>query len=66
MGNDSRTYDYPVCESWEHVMMADKYYYQYDYRTSGGRLFSTVRPTLKQCREARDKWLTWLKRGGRR
>lgn len=30
---------------------------QYDYRTPEGKLFSTVKPTLKECREARDKWL---------
>ena len=30
---------------------------QYDYRDSEGKLFSTVKPTLEKCREARDKWL---------
>ena len=30
---------------------------QYDYRDSSGRLFSTVKLTLEQCREARDNWL---------
>lgn len=30
---------------------------QYDYRTEDGRLFSTVKPTLKSCREERDRWL---------
>lgn len=31
-------------------------FYQYDYRHEG-ELFSTVAPTLEQCREKRDKWL---------
>ncbi len=32
-------------------------YFQYDYRHSDGELFSTVAPTLEQCREKRDKWV---------
>ena len=31
--------------------------YQYDYRASNGELFSTVAPTLKECRQRRDAWL---------
>jgi hypothetical protein len=31
-------------------------FYQYDYRHTDGELFSTVAPTLEQCREMRDKW----------
>lgn len=34
-----------------------KKYIQYDYRDTDGGLFSTVKPTLQQCREERDKWL---------
>lgn len=34
-----------------------KYYYQYDYRTEDGKLYSTVALTLEKCREKRDKWL---------
>lgn len=34
-----------------------KKYIQYDYRDTDGELFSTVKPTLQQCREERDKWL---------
>ena len=34
-----------------------KKYVQYDYRDVDGELFSTVKPTLAQCRAARDKWL---------
>lgn len=30
----------------------------YDFRTIEGELFSTVAPTLKECRERRDQWLT--------
>ena len=30
---------------------------QYDYRAENGRLFSCVKPTLEQCRIARDAWL---------
>jgi len=30
---------------------------QYDYRTPGGELFSTVAPTLEIARSRRDKWL---------
>ena len=30
---------------------------QYDYRHTDGELFSTVTPTLEQCREKRNLWL---------
>lgn len=30
---------------------------QYDYRDTDGTLFSTICPTLEECREKRDKWL---------
>ena len=30
---------------------------QYDYRHTNGELFSTVAPTLEQCREKRKLWL---------
>jgi len=32
-------------------------YYQYDYRHDNGQLFSCVKPTLQECRDARDRWL---------
>jgi hypothetical protein len=32
-------------------------FYQYDYRDKNNNLFSTVAPTLEQCREKRDKWV---------
>gem|GEM_PF-3175969 len=33
-------------------------FYQYDYRHTNGKLFSTVAPTLEGCRTRRDEWLT--------
>ena len=32
-------------------------FYQYDYRHTDGELFSTVAPTLAECRTRRDEWL---------
>lgn len=32
-------------------------YVQYDYRDMDGKLFSTVKPTLDDCRNARNEWL---------
>lgn len=32
-------------------------YFQYDYRHTNGELFSTLRPTLEQCRKERNGWL---------
>ncbi len=38
---------------------------QYDYRhPTDGELFSCVKPTLDECRAARDKWLTAKERKG--
>jgi hypothetical protein len=34
-----------------------KKYCQYDYRHTNGVLFSCVKPTLDDCRTARDIWL---------
>jgi len=34
-----------------------KTYVQYDYRDHDGELFSCVKPTLDDCRKARDAWL---------
>ena len=36
---------------------------QYDYRHTDGELFSCVKPTLDECRAARDKWLTMNEAG---
>jgi hypothetical protein len=35
----------------------DTIFYQYDYRHANGELFSTVAPTLEECRDKRNKWL---------
>jgi hypothetical protein len=32
-------------------------FFQYDYRNKYGELYSTVAPTLAECRKRRDKWL---------
>lgn len=32
-------------------------YYQYDYRHTNGKLFSTVAKSLEECRKRRDEWL---------
>ena len=32
-------------------------FYQYDYRHTDGELFSTVAPSLEQCRIKRNKWV---------
>ncbi|MCL2856158.1 MAG: DUF3873 domain-containing protein [Oscillospiraceae bacterium] len=34
-----------------------KKYCAYDYRDHTGKLFSCVKPTLEDCRAARDAWL---------
>lgn len=47
----------PGSEQYENFQVGRKTYCQYDYRHTDGALFSVVRPTLAQCREARDKWL---------
>lgn len=47
----------PGKEQYETFTRRGKKYVQYDYRTESGELFSTVAPTLDQCREKRDAWL---------
>lgn len=32
-------------------------YYQYDYRHTDGELFSTVAPSLDECRKRRNEWI---------
>lgn len=34
-----------------------KKFFQYDYRHTDGKLFSTVAPSLGECRQRRDEWL---------
>lgn len=31
---------------------------QYDYRHTDGELFSCIKPTLQDCVDARDEWLS--------
>lgn len=41
--------------------------YQYDYRdTTTGELFSSVKPTLDECRRLRDEWLNLKSKEDRR
>ena len=47
-------------ERWEVFATArrpDLKYYQYDYRHTDGKLFSTVSRSLLECRSRRDGWL---------
>jgi hypothetical protein len=46
-----------VSENYTMFTHRGKKYYQYDYRTQGGRLFSCVKPTLAKCRKERDNWM---------
>ena len=34
-----------------------KYFYQYEYRSKEGALFSCVAATLEQCRDKKNRWL---------
>lgn len=34
-----------------------KMFVQYDYRHTDGELFSCTKPSLNECKAARDKWL---------
>ena len=44
-------------EQYEEFERRRKIYVQYDYRDVDGKLFSTIKPTLDECRAARDEWL---------
>ena len=46
-------------EKYERFSFRERPYifYQYDYRHTDGELFSCVKPTLKECREAREEWI---------
>ena len=41
-------------EKFTTMIRGAKSRYQYDYRHTDGELFSCVKPTLKECRAARD------------
>lgn len=51
----------PDTEQYERFMSAHRgkrtLFYQYDYCTTDGSLFSTVAKTLLECRQRRDEWL---------
>lgn len=47
-------------EKYERFSFRDRpreFFYQYDYRHADGELFSCVKPSLKECREAREEWI---------
>jgi hypothetical protein len=44
-------------EKYESFSVRGKSFYQYDYRTESGRLFSCVRPSLEKCRAALAVWM---------
>ena len=43
------------CENYETFTHRRKKFYQYDYRAEDGELFTCVKPTLSECRKARDE-----------
>lgn len=43
-------------EQYEQFTVQAKTFWQYDYRTPGGELFSTVALSLEKCREKRNQW----------
>lgn len=45
----------PGCENYETFTHRRKKFYQYEYRAEDGELFTCVKPTLSECRAARDE-----------
>jgi hypothetical protein len=45
------------CEQYEFFKYGSGGAYQYEFRDYDGKLFTTVRPTLKECRIEKDIWL---------
>lgn len=45
----------PGCENYETFTHRRKKFYQYEYRADDGELFTCVKPTLSECRKARDE-----------
>lgn len=43
------------CENYERFTHRRKTFYQYEYRAEDGELFTCVKPTLSECRKARDE-----------
>lgn len=48
------------------VAFKGRIFYQYDYRHTDGKLFSTVAKTLTECRYRRNKWIEKKERGNNR
>lgn len=48
------------------VAFKGRIFYQYDYRHTDGKLFSTVAKTLTKCRYRRNKWIEKKERGNNR
>jgi len=44
-------------EKYETFTYRGETFYQYDYRTDNGLLFSCVAPTLNVCRANRNRWI---------
>ena len=44
-------------EKYEQFKVRGKSYFQYDYRTPDGELFSCCGESLEMCRARRDAWL---------
>lgn len=42
-------------ENYERFTHRRKMFYQYEYRAEDGELFTCVKPTLSECRKARDE-----------
>lgn len=47
-------------EAFTPTHLKGKRFVQYDYRHTHGKLFSTLAPTLNECRKKRDNWLDTL------
>lgn len=46
----------PGCENYETFTHRRKKFYQYEYRAEDGELFTCVKPTLTECRKAKDEY----------
>lgn len=46
----------PGCENYETFTHRRKKFYQYEYRAEDGELFTCVKPTLTDCRKAKDEY----------
>ena len=48
------------------IAFKGRIFYQYYYRHTDGKLFSTVAKTLAECRHRRDKWIEKKEQGNNR